>query len=176
MIAIETLEAPGAARAAVTALAELLLDAVAGGAEVSFLADITRAEAEAFWHGQMDRAESGQIIPFVARDAAHGLERILGCVLLEPIWKPNQPHRAEVAKLLVHSSARRRGIAKALMQALEARARAMGRSLITLDTAAGGTAPSLYRALGYQEFGALPAYALTPDGRLSDVIFFAKTL
>jgi ribosomal protein S18 acetylase RimI-like enzyme len=76
----------------------------------------------------------------------------------------------------MHSSARRRGIGRALMQALETRARAMGRSLITLDTAAGGTAPALYRALGYQEFGALPGYALTPDGQPSAVIFFAKTL
>lgn len=169
---ISRLDAPEA-QAAIPALAEILIACVRSGAEVSFMQDITEEQARAFWQGVAANVQAGHVMLFVARDAAGKLQ---GTVQLEPIRKPNQPHRAEVAKLLVHPRARRQGLGEALMRHLEQEARAIGRSLITLDTASGSFGHVLYRKLGYVEFGRIPDYALTPDGRLSEAAFLYKQL
>lgn len=161
------------ARDAVPELAALLIDAVGHGAEVSFMADIDQGQAEAFWQSVAQEVAAGHILLYVARD---GDGAILGTVQLHPVHKPNQPHRADVAKLLVHSRARRRGVGAALMLHLEDEMRRLGRSLLTLDTASGSGGDFLYRKLGYVEAGRIPAFALTPDGRLSEATFLYKQL
>jgi GNAT superfamily N-acetyltransferase len=153
----------------VDGLAELLIDALDGGASVSFLAPLAQADATAFWRRQWPPAPGGAI--FVARDADG---RIDGAVILAPAWAPNQPHRADVAKLLVHRRARRRGLGSRLMRALEEHAAGEGFSLLVLDTERGGTGEPLYRALGWIECGAIPDYARFSDGRYVDTIYFYK--
>ena len=106
------------------ALADVLLDAVRGGASVGYMADISRLDAEAFWRDTIDAVASRKTLLFAAFDG----ETLIGTVLLSPCFKPNQPHRADVSKLLVLQSARRGGVASALMQALETRALALGRT------------------------------------------------
>jgi len=162
--------APHEAVAAAPALAEVLLDCVRGGASVSFMADLTLAEAEAFWRGQAQAGDGRAIL--VAEDAAG----VFGVVQLVPAWPPNQPHRADVAKLLVHRRARGRGAAKALMLALEDEARAMGRWLLVLDTVTGGAAESLYAGLGWAKVGVIEAFALMPDGALCATTVFSRRL
>lgn len=163
----------GAARDAVSELAALLIDAVKLGAEVSFMDDIDRIQAESFWQGVADDVATGQTLLYVARDADG---TILGTVQLQPIGKPNQPHRADVAKLLVHSRARRRGVGVALMRHLEGEMRRLGRTLLTLDTASGSAGHVLYRKLGYVEVGRIPNFALTPAGEPSEATFLYKQL
>jgi GNAT superfamily N-acetyltransferase len=162
--------APAEAREAASALADVLLDCVAGGASVSFTADTTRDEAFAFWRGQADAADGRAIV--VAQDG----EGICGVVQVIPAWAPNQPHRADVSKLLVHRRARRRGVAEALMQAVEAQARAMGRPLLVLDTVTGGAGERLYARLGWTRVGVIPDFALMPDGALCATTVFYKAL
>lgn len=147
-------------------LAELLLDAVAGNASVGFAADLTPEEARAWWRA------GGSDVLLVARDGG----RIVGTGQLRFSGYRNGRHRAEVAKLMVHSSARRRGIAAALMEALEAEAAAAGKSLLFLDTESGSGAESLYRSLGWTEAGAIPGFAYRPDGELRPSTFFYKRL
>jgi GNAT superfamily N-acetyltransferase len=153
----------------VTQLAALLVDVVAGGASVSFLPPLAPDDAEAFWRRQRP-ADGGAII--VARDG----DRIDGCVMLAPAWAPNQRHHAEVAKLLVHPRARRRGLADRLMQTLEDTAAARGFSLLTLDTWQGSAAEALYRKRGWIEVGAIPDFATLPDGSLGATVIFYKRL
>jgi len=141
-------------------LGGVLLDAVEGGASVSFMAGFTRAEAEAFYAKAAREAAAGRRIVFAAFDG----EALVGTVQLLLDTPPNQPHRAEIAKMLVHRSARRRGHARALMLAAEAEARARGRTLLTFDTMAGSAAEKLYLGLGYVRVGEIPRYALYPDG------------
>jgi GNAT superfamily N-acetyltransferase len=127
---------------------------VHSGASVSFVLPFSIEDAQAFW-----RAIPASRIVLVAR-----LEgRIVGTVQFDPDTPPNQPHRAEVKKLLVHPAARRRGIARALMLAVDDHARRANRSLLTLDTVTGGPAEALYRSLGYAVTGAIPTYALNFD-------------
>jgi GNAT superfamily N-acetyltransferase len=161
---------PDEARAAAPALGEVLLDCVAGGASVSFMADLTRDEASAFWRGQADAGDGRAIL--VAEDA----EGIFGVVQLVPAWPPNQPHRADVSKMLVHRRGRRLGAARALMTVLEDEARAMGRWLLVLDTVTGGAAEGLYASLGWTRAGVIEDFALMPDGALSATTFFFKRL
>ncbi|MBL8707769.1 MAG: GNAT family N-acetyltransferase [Rhodospirillaceae bacterium] len=153
------------------ALIELLMDVVAGGGAVSFLPPLTEAEAAAFWDSAL--ADLAHRMILVARDDA-GL--ILGSVQLIPAPMPNQPHRADVAKLLVHRQMRRRGIARALMQAVEAAAQTIDRNLLTLDTRRGDAAESLYRSLGYAEAGIIPRYAKNADGSFHDTVIFYKEI
>jgi len=164
---------PARARDAVPELAALLVDAVRHGAEVSFMADIDQGQAEAFWHGVAQDVTAGHVLLYVARDDRGA---ILGTVQLHPVDKPNQPHRADVAKLLVHSRARRRGVGAALMLHLEEEMARLGRSLLTLDTASGSGGDALYRKLGYVEAGRIPNFALTPEGRPSEATFLYKHL
>ena len=141
------------------ALARLLHHTVAAGASVNFVLPFPMEAAEAWWRDRAlpDIAAGGTTL-FVAREGA----AILGCVMLARAWQPNQPHRAEVTKLLVHPSARRRGLARALMQALEAQALAEGRRLITLDTRTGDAAQPLYASMGYIAAGEIPRFAVDP--------------
>jgi GNAT superfamily N-acetyltransferase len=152
-------------------LAELLADAVDSGASVSFMHPFSVDAARDWWRRTLDRREPRAIV-LVARDESG----ILGSVSLNPAWPPNQPHRADIAKLLVHRRARRRGIARALMSEIEARARAAGFTLLTLDTVRGDPAEQLYATGGWHRVGVIPHYALYPDGRPCDTVVFYKKL
>jgi ribosomal protein S18 acetylase RimI-like enzyme len=101
---------------------------------------------------------------------------LVGTVTLDLAMPPNQPHRAEVAKLLVHPAARRRGVAQTLMAALETKAAQRGRRLLTLDTRADDAGEALYRRLGWQEAGRIPGFALNADGSASATVFFYKQI
>jgi GNAT superfamily N-acetyltransferase len=147
-------------------LAALLVDAVEGGASVGFLAGVTTAEAAAFWRA----APEAQT--WVARVD----ERLVGCVQLHPARLPNGAHRADVAKLLVHRSARGRGVATALMAHAEREALVQGRWLLQLDTETGSPAHRLYRRLGWQELGTLPDHAVRPEGGLAPTTFLYRRL
>jgi GNAT superfamily N-acetyltransferase len=159
-------------RAAIPALAELILDAVAGGASINFVAGVTHEEAAAWWRNREDDVASGITSPYVA--SIDG--RIVGSALLTRSTKANSPHRAEIEKVIVHHDARRRGIASALMGALEDRARSDGRWLLILDTIADSPADALYRSLGWHETGIVPNYAMLPDRRPWAATFFWKDL
>jgi ribosomal protein S18 acetylase RimI-like enzyme len=147
-------------------LAELLGLVVADGASVGFLPPLAPAEAERYWR----QALAGPATVFVAEQAG----RIVGSVQLQPAPQPNARHRAEVAKLLVHPAFRRRGLARRLMAALEAAARADGRTLLVLDTRAGDPSNDLYRSLGYLEAGRVPRYARSADGSLAATVIYYK--
>ena len=170
-VTIEQLDSDGAS-AAVPALAEILRDSVANGASVGFMEWNTSAEFETFWRGSAAEVAAGRILLFIARDESG----IVGTAQLHPVGKPNQPHRAEIAKVLVHSRARRRGIGEALMCAAEAAALTLGRDLLVLDTDEAGAARRLYNRLGWTEVGTIPRYALMPDGRDCGSTFFHKAL
>ncbi len=148
---------PGALISDLDMLGSVLHACVHAGASVSFVLPFSRAEAIAFWRDQVVPAVSaGSRCVLVARLAG----QIAGTVQLDLDTPLNQPHRAEVKKLLVHPDVRRRGIARSLMIALEDRARAARRTLLTLDTATGSAAESLYLSLGYTAVGEIPCYAL----------------
>ena len=130
---------------------------VHAGASVSFILPFSRHDAKAFWQNQvLPAVNAGSRCVLLARLVG----QIMGTVQLDLATPPNQPHRAEVKKLLVHPDARRRGIARSLMIALEDQARDVRRSLLTLDTVTGGAAEPLYLSLGYVAVGAIPSYAL----------------
>jgi acetyltransferase len=153
------------------ALAELLVDAVHSGAAVSFLEPLTLERAEEWWRTTISASHSA--IFLVARDG----DRIVGTVQLHPAWAPNQPHRAEVAKLLVHRRLRRTGLGTQLMCAVEDAASAAGFTLLTLDAKRGEAAEHLYRRLGWSHAGTIPRYAFDPDGTTPhDAVIFYKHL
>jgi GNAT superfamily N-acetyltransferase len=152
-------------------LGRLLLDAVDSGASVSFMAGIDEEFAERWWREVLAKS-SERTIFLIARDD----EGIAGSVQLHPAWAPNQPHRADVAKLLVHRRARRKGVGAMLMREIESRARAAGFTLLTLDTVRGEAAELLYRREGWTEVGVIPRYALAPDGAMCDTVVFYKAL
>ncbi len=154
-------------------LGGVLIDCVEGGASVSFMHPMTRAKADAFWRGVADDVARGDRAVLVAEDAAG---EIVGTVQLVLRLPENQPHRAEVAKMLVHRRARRRGLAAALMTAVEAVARAEGKTLLVLDTVTGGEAERLYDRLGWERCGLIPDFALWPDGRPCGTTVFYKVL
>ena len=159
--------------AALDGLADLLVDAVEGGASVNFLAGADRDETRAWWAARAPDVRSG-VITAIAALGTGG--RILGSTLLIRSQKANSPHRAEIAKVLVHREARRRGVARRLMAAAESRARADGRWLLLLDTHAGTAADALYRSLGWTELGTVPNHSLTVDGVLAPATYFWKDL
>jgi GNAT superfamily N-acetyltransferase len=160
---------PPASDADVRALAGLLLDAVESGSAVSFVVPLSRERAEGWWRKVLATSDPRAIF-LVARDAVG----IVGTVQLQPAWAPNQPHRAEVVKLLVHRRARRAGLGRRLMLAVEHEARHAGFGLLTLDTKRGDAAERLYRQLGWTAVGTIPRYALDPDGTPHDAVFFYK--
>jgi GNAT superfamily N-acetyltransferase len=160
----------GEARKSCGELARVLHDCVAGGASVSFMHPFAQDDAEIFFRDVAKEVEAGKTILLAARVDG----RIEGTVQLGLATPPNQPHRADVKKLLVHRDARNRGVAEALMTRLEKVAREAGRMLLVLDTVRGGTAERLYTRLGWQRTGVIPDYALFPDGRLCDTVVFWK--
>lgn len=158
--------------AAIDDFAALLAEAVEGGASVGFYSPFSRADAAAWWRESIPGIAAGSIVHLAARLDGH----IVGTVQLHLAGKPNQAHRADVAKLLVAGGSRGRGIAKALMAAIEDAARAHGRRLLVLDTAQGSDAEFLYHRLGWTALGAIPEYAGYPDGSFCDAMFFYKKL
>jgi ribosomal protein S18 acetylase RimI-like enzyme len=157
------------AHACIEQLAEVLLDCVEGGASVSFMLPMARETAVAFWRKVAGGVARGERTLLVAEDE----EGIVGTVQLVTSMPENQPHRADVAKLLVHRRARGTGIGRRLMEAVEAAARAQGRTVLVLDTAS-STAERLYERLGWQRVGTVPDYALMPDGEPCATVFFYK--
>ena len=163
---------PNEAAACTDALADVLLDCVEGGASVSFMWPLPRERALAFWRGVAEGVARGERVLLIAEDA----EGIVGTVQLVTGLPENQPHRADVAKMLVHRRARRRGIAQRLMAAVDEAARAERRTVLVLDTVTGGDAERLYERAGWQRVGTVPNYALMPDGRFCGTTFFHKQL
>ena len=153
-------------------LAAVLVDAVAHGASVNFMAGITQEQAAAFWHGQMPGVADGGKRLLVAEDD----ERLMGTLLLTLAHQPNGPHRAEVGKMLVLSSARRCGLGRRLLMEAEDMAREAGRTLLMLDTETGGAGDLLYRSCGWVECGRVPDHSFRPDGRLAETTLFYKEL
>lgn len=157
----------------VDALADLLLDCVEGGASVSFMWPLPRERARVFWAGVAEGVRAGERVLLIGEDAAG---RIIGTVQLIVAQPDNQPHRADVAKMLVHRSARRRGLAQRLLVAVEQTAREEGKSVLVLDTVTGGDAERLYARGGWQPVGSIPNYALMPDGSRCATTYFHKQL
>jgi len=154
------------------ALARLLTDTVESGEAVSFLAPLPQEVAEDWWRRTF-AASHARAVFLVARD----VEGIVGTVQLHPAWAPNQPHRAEVSKLMVERRRRRTGLGTRLMQTIEDAARDAGYGLLTLDAKAGGAAEQLYRRTGWTPVGTIPRFALDPDGRnVHGAVFFYKEL
>jgi acetyltransferase len=153
-------------------LIALLLDAVEHGASVGFLANLDTQGAHAYFAQVETALMEGSLLFWVA----HKQDRVLGSVQLSLCQKPNGLNRAEIQKLLVLSEARRRGIARLLMQAVEQEAASHKRGLLYLDTEAGSDAEQLYRHLGYQCIGGLPDYACGPDGTYRANAIYYKTL
>ena len=170
-IDISALDAP-VADAALDQLATVLVDCVDGGASVSFMAPYSQADGLTFFRKIAATVGAGDTVLLAAR--LHG--RIVGTVQLGLDTPPNQPHRADLKKMLVHRAARGRGIGAALMSAVENEARRRGRWLLVLDTVPGMSGYRLYQRAGWTQTGIIPDYALLPDGRLCDTAVFWKRL
>lgn len=159
--------------AALQQLTDVLLDCVEGGASVSFMWPLPRDHALAFWGRVATGAEAGERILLAARDEDG---RIIGTVQVVLAQPDNQPHRADVAKMLVHGRARRRGVGEALMRAAEAAALEAGKTLLVLDTVTGSDASRLYSRLGWLMAGHIPGYALWPRGGYCSTTYYYKPL
>jgi len=153
-------------------LASVLIDCVEGGASVSFMHPLARDHAEAFWRRVAHGVAAGERALLVAEDA-RGLCGTVQLVLHQP---DNQPHRADLAKMLVHRRARRQGVGAALLRAAETTARECGKTLLVLDTVTGGPAERLYGRLGWERVGEIPGYALLPKGGLVGTTVFYRNL
>jgi ribosomal protein S18 acetylase RimI-like enzyme len=163
---------PAEVREHLDALADVLADCVGGGASVGYMAPFSREEARAAFAGFADEVDRGRRL-LVAAFAAGDLVGTVQVILVLP---PNQPHRGEITKLLVHRSARRRGIAQRLMERAEAEARAAGKSLLVLDAVTDGAAARLYERMGWARVGVVPDFALYPDGRPCDTTYYWKRI
>ena len=157
--------------AQIDALAGVLIDCVEGGASVSFMHPLPRDRAVAFWRRVAQGVAAGERALLVAEDA-RGLCGTVQLVLDQP---ENQPHRAELSKMLVHRRARRQGLGAALMRAAEATARECGKTLLVLDTAS-ADAERLYERGGWVRVGVIPGYALWPAGGLCDTTVYYRNL
>jgi len=153
-------------------LATVLIDCVEGGASVSFMHPLRRDRAVAFWRGVAHGVAAGERALLVATDA-QGLCGTVQLVLAQP---DNQPHRADLSKLLVHRRARRHGLGAALVRAAEATARECGKTLLVLDAVTGGDAARLYERLGWVRVGDIPGYALLPHGGLCSTTVYYRNL
>lgn len=153
-------------------LSDILADCVNGGASVSFMLPFLQQTARAFWLRIAESVAAGERLVVVAEHAG----QIVGTVQLVIDQAENQPHRADVAKLLVHQNARRQGLAKALMNHLEQLAREQGKSVLVLDTATGSGAERFYVQCGWEKAGEIPRYALMPDGTMTATSLFYKIL
>jgi GNAT superfamily N-acetyltransferase len=168
-IVIRELDA-GEAERRIGELGVILRDAVETGASVNFLQGFTQAEAEEFWRGQISGIADGGRHLLVAEDGG----RLIGTVVLTLAPQPNQPHRADVGKMLVLASHRRRGLGRRLLDAVEALARDEGRTLLMLDTTLGSSGDMLYRSRGWIEYGIVPGHALSTLGVPTATAFFYK--
>jgi GNAT superfamily N-acetyltransferase len=155
-------------------LSAVLIDCVEGGASVSFMAPLTRERADLFWRQVAEGVAASDRLLVVAEDRSTG--EIVGTVQVVFAAPENQPHRGDVAKMLVRRSARRQGLGALLMRAAEEAALAAGRTVLVLDTVTGSDAERLYERMGWTRVGVVPDYALWPDGRLCDTTFFYKRL
>lgn len=154
------------------ALVDLLIDAVEHGSSLGFVLPVARDEIGQYWDGLVPSLADGNRLLWIATDAGAAL----GTVQLELATKKNGVNRAEVQKLLVNSSARRGGVGRALMRAVEEAAQLLNRGLLYLDTEAGSNAEPFYRALGYTCIGGLPEYACSPQGEWRANAIYYKTL
>jgi GNAT superfamily N-acetyltransferase len=161
---------PEEVREHIDALAAVLHDCVASGASVSYMWPFSHEDARAAFEAWANDVERGRRLVL----AAFADGDLVGTVQVVLAVPPNQPHRAEIAKLLVHRAARGRGIARVLMERAEAEARAEARTLLVLDAVTGGDAARLYARLGWTTVGVIPNYALYPDGRPCDTTVFWK--
>jgi GNAT superfamily N-acetyltransferase len=168
-IAIRSLDV-AEAEARLGELSDILVDAVAHGASVNFMAGFSHAEGRAFWRNQITGIAVGEKRLFVGDDG----ERLVGTVMLMFAPQPNAPHRAEIGKMVVLSSARRQGVGRRLLTAAEEAARKAGRTLLLLDAETGSAGDRLYRSCGWIEYGRVPGHAFRPDGRLAETTFFYK--
>ena len=148
----------------------MLSDCVAGGASVSYMAPFPHEQARAAFESVAADVDAGRRLVV----AAFADGRVVGTVQVVLALPPNQPHRGEIAKLLVHRSARRQGVARRLMERAEVEARAEGKTLLVLDTVTGDAGERLYERLGWNRVGVIPNYALYPDGRPCDTTVFWK--
>lgn len=158
------------AHPALPELMTLLQEVVASGAAMGFLPPVSDAEARAYWEGVLAELDTPKRRLFVARVSGP----IVGSAQLELAQRPNGRHRAEVQKVMVHPAARRLGLGRALMLAVETAAREQGRSLLVLDTRAGDVAEQLYRSLGYVEAGRIPHFARSADGSLHTTVIYYR--
>jgi GNAT superfamily N-acetyltransferase len=161
-----------AAAVPVEELAALLVDCVEGGSSVSFMHPLTRERAAAFWRRVAQGVEAGERALVVAEDA----EGVCGTVQLVLAQPENQPHRAELVKMIVHRRARRRGLGAELMRSAEAMARDCGKTLLVLDAVTGGDGARLYERMGWVRVGDIPRYALMPDGTPCSATYYYRHL
>ena len=160
-----------AAKAAIDELSDVLVDCVEGGASVSFMLPYSRDDAEKFFEKVIASVARGETVLVAAKLGG----RIVGAVQLGLDMPPNQPHRGDIKKLLVHRAARKHGLGAALMERAEREAKARGRTLLVLDTAS-GDAERLYQRGGWQRVGVVPDYAMWPGGGFCDTTFFWKRI
>jgi len=154
-------------------LSDVLIDCVEGGASVSFMLPMTRDKADVFWLGTSASLARGERLVLVAEEEGGAIVGTVQVIFAQP---ENQPHRADVAKMLVHRRARRRGVGAALLAAAEGAALDAGKSLLVLDTVSGSDGDRLYSRNGWQRCGEIPRYALWPDGRPCPTTVYFKPL
>lgn len=159
-------------RAAVADLADVLSDCINGGASLGFMLPFEPQDAVGYWQDIADQVEGGGII--LAAAELDG--KIVGSVQVGLASKPNQPHRGDLMKLVVHRSARGLGLSRKLTEAVEAEAARRGRTLLVLDTATGSEAEAIYPRLGWERVGVIPDYALWPQGGLCGTTLFYKRI
>jgi GNAT superfamily N-acetyltransferase len=170
-ISIRTLDA-AETQSRLTELAHILVDAVAHGASVNFMAGFAHEAAQTFWHNQIEGIANNEKQLLVADNG----KNLVATAMLIFAPQPNAPHRAEIGKMLVHSSVRRQGVGRRLLTAAEQAARSAGRTLLMLDTETGSAGDKLYRSCGWIPVGGIPDHAFRPDGRLAETTVFYKTL
>jgi GNAT superfamily N-acetyltransferase len=158
--------------AQVDVLAGLMMDCVEGGASIGFMHPLTRERSRAFWKAVATDVASGRRALLIAEDE----EGICGTVQLVLDLPENQPHRADLVKMMVHRRMRRRGLGASLMRAAEELARACDRTLLVLDAVTGGEAARLYERLGWQKVGDVPDFALYPDGATCSTTYYYRRL
>jgi GNAT superfamily N-acetyltransferase len=153
-------------------LADVLIDCVEGGASVSFMHPLTHDRALAFWRRVAQSVAAGERALLIAEDA----QGVCGTVQLVLEQPENQPHRADLSKMLVHRRARRRGLGAALLRAAETTARECDKTLLVLDAVTGGDGARLYERLGWVHVGEIPGYALLPRGGLCSTTLYYRNL
>jgi GNAT superfamily N-acetyltransferase len=153
-------------------LAEILKDCVEGGASVNFVLPFPIQQARAYWSARLEGKAANDLRLF----GSFIDDELVGTVQLVLAGQPNGQHRAEISKMLVHRSARRKGLGRALLDIAEAEARQQGRTLLLLDTARDSAGEKLYRACGWQAFGVVDGYALNVWGKPEPAVFFSKVL